>query len=219
MFAAALEQARLILEDVQVLFDETMSLEETAWCWNVDMSNVWENILVQGYTNCLDLTVTHYDKWLDDKEQIENDVYTSRISSPFTHTESMALIRRPDILLTYNDSNWIIDAKYSFYKTLPRNVGRDYQNQMFGYAYLTKAGTKPWCNQLALIYTTDAISIPVEHALSFPLQGSWHHDWGAIPRLHQFLVSFPTREHVQSLETWHTYVDQVLVEQLSNYLQ
>ena len=210
IFARALSLAKHILADSQILPTQSETLSEEAWCWDVDMSDVWESILVQGFQKCRGINVSHYDQWCTN-DSVPNTVYRAPIKAPFT--DSTLSNRRPDILLTHQTKpsshvNWIIDAKYSYFDQVPKNASREYQNQMLGYAYLTKDDEKPWVHQLALIYSTNRI--PTQNDINqSKINGVWDSDWSNKPSLFQTLIQFPGVEYVQKSEYWNAYINEI----------
>lgn len=209
IFSRILTLAKQILQNEPILPTPNRTLHQDAWCWDVDMSNVWESILVQGFQRCQDVNVTHYDHWYINRH-LPNTVYTKEIHAPFTKQKQSN--RRPDILLTQQTTttsiNWIVDAKYSYFKQVPKNARRNDQNQMFGYTYLIKDTNKPWGHQLALIYTTDQM-YPVNKTNKSQIEGAWHIGWSSKPFLHQTLVPFPSVQQVDCQQSWHQYINHI----------
>ena len=130
-------------------------------------------------------------------------------------------VNRNEQTLTMTDDgsdNWIVDAKYSYYNSLPANADIHYRDQMFRYLFLTSKeqaenqnthdgyqfAKTPWAQHLALVYTTDQ-EVPLRDS-GQSVQSIWLDSWGQDrPKLYQFAVKFPSREDVQSLDTWESY--------------
>ena len=224
--------AKLVLERSQSIFSAKSDISSHSWIWSVDMSDIWEQILVQGYQKAFEHTeniVVYYDR--DKASGYEG--FPQKILGPFTGSGE----RYPDILLRYAQKNWIVDAKYSLrvskkdnlYKVLDKAT-RDQQFQMFVYAHLTRAQysltsgmqveTKPWTDELALIFPTFEEE---------PIRGKepaiineWSYN-DSPPRLHLFAFHFPSFETdgndtSNATRQWETYIT-TLSQQLQDYLE
>lgn len=200
----SVELAKSILSQQMPLFSKLKIKNDDAWFWYVDMSDVWEKILVQAFSKIhkIQNQVVHYDHWRKNKEVVQNSVFPYDISGPFENTPD----RLPDILLKFGSQNWIIDAKYSFYPKIKNKPSRNNQYQMFVYAYLTKENQETWVNDMALIYVTNGAPQS--------LKGSNINGWNGskIPRLHQFSCTFPRPSNIISLNEWEGYMRELSVQ-------
>ncbi|MAA79335.1 MAG: hypothetical protein CL916_08745 [Deltaproteobacteria bacterium] len=238
MFNQALEYAKLILENKSLLFMDEETNEDLAWCWEVDMSDVWEEILYKGLSNLEQQKYLHamyYDK--TDKNTILTNE-KSHLYPPGSITGAFGVKSksRPDLLTQISGDkpiNWILDAKYSYFKDLPSSPSGTYRDQMFRYLYLmsedmgTGSGkswakcraSKPWAHQMALIYTTEPLSendVALEKPThnSLESQGIW--PWMSQdppckpPHLYQVALPFPNNTtNISSLKQWNLYMEQL----------
>ena len=225
VFTKALEYAKLILEDRSLLYIQDNYQEELAWCWEVDMSDVWEEILftsLQQLEKENALNVQYYDK------QKGTTIYPiAHITGAFGASSDSF----PDILATTltAKANWILDAKYSYFRKLKGLPNGNYRDQMFRYLYLMSQeqgnnhnkqwkycrDSKPWADQLALIYTTSPNhsdeKLLTNHKQS---QGVW--PWSedknttSSPNLYQLALPFPNNStDIDSIDGWKKYIERM----------
>ena len=225
-----LSMARLILQRKQASLKQINTQEHSMWCWEVDMSDVWEFILFKGYQTLPSVRVMYYDKSTGDCS-----IYPKQsIPAAFGNGQKNQSV--PDLLLTTTEngsdqSNWIVDAKYSYcHNHLPASANIEYRDQMFRYLFLTsqeqaesqsenvnhQLAKTPWAHHLALVYTTGQLSPLRDSGQS--VQSIWLDSWGKTrPKLYQFAVKFPAPADVQSVDVWKHY-SRLLATQLQQTL-
>jgi hypothetical protein len=203
-FSKALTYAKMILQKSQFLPLDTSQLDSPSWCWSEDMSDIWENILYKGFRQINTKTVKAY--YFD--EQIgDQDVYEPNVIPAAFGTGGNSV---PDILLNSMNSNWVVDAKYSYFATsevIPK--APKYRDQMFRYLFLmprndTADDSPPWADHLVLLYTTNDTLITNKDG-GLEVQSIWRTEWGERPKLYQYGVPFPTELAVESLSHWKEY--------------
>ena len=219
-FQPALELAKMVLESTQNIFSRQGKFKSNSWCWSVVMSDVWEEILVQGFAKLLGQdNVVHYENWVSNQSKT-NKVFRQAIDAPFVGGTP----RRPDILLRNGEQNWIVDAKYSLKsktRDQHREASRDHQFQMFIYAHLaSEDGESRWAKELALVYPSTESFLFTQS----PEMSGLGKDRGKMPRLFQLACSFPSKdvfslqasrqEKKAIIQNWEKYIEG-LAEDLS----
>lgn len=205
-----------VLKGASSLFARTGRSEHDGWLWSVDMSQVWERIIVLAFESAQrgDDWVVHFDmnaarKAFFSNEKSHKTPPPRTIKPPWT---ALGGNRRPDILLRSQERCWILDAKYkqvvkaqAFYEP-----SREDGFQMFVYAHMTlKDGKTPWVNQLGLVYP--CAEQPLEASESsykqraYEIGGIWTVD--VKPSLHQILLPFPSFDDVgEGWKGWQGYL-------------
>ena len=204
-FERALTYARLILAQLSPHQHQSRLEESDTWCFEVDMSDLWERILYRSLSSLDEARVLYYDKKLGD-----HSLYPQRIPSPFAHALSKG--SDPDILAQISSfqgtTNWIIDAKYSLRSSYRQSPFGQHSDQMFRYLYVMQNEGKPWAQRLALIYTTPQnvlSTLPSTLPSGSPTQGVWLPEWGPPASLHQHIAPFPNPQDTRHPDQWDAY--------------
>ena len=216
-FEKALFYAKLILRKEQFLPIDDEGLGDATWCWSEDMSDIWENLLFQGYQKLKSqgIKVMYYDR-----SDGDCSIYPPE-SVPSAFGSGQDGDSFPDILVKLEKSknvseNWIIDAKYSFFGSLPNTPSGRYRDQMFRYLYLMSKKqaekpnldwqeanySEPWADQMALIYTTNEKYLMDSGR---QVQSIWRRDWHERPNLYQIAMPFPTEDDVSEFSKWKSF--------------
>ena len=210
-----------VLESCYLINDDE-ALERDGLLWSIDMSDIWEKLIVDGVKASGQdrVQVIHYDAWINQssRDTKGDEWWPHRVPSPWEKSQGSGGGLRPDILLKTESRRWVLDAKYSSSEPYLKKS----ETQMFLYAYLTEFSDGYLPDHLALIALADTVhhqsvnqvnsgesleerfSDKKDRAIGL-LQGPdlQRNDRAS---LNQLFIRFPLREEVDDQECWTRYV-------------